>query len=326
MKVSIIVPVYNTAPWLDRCIESLVNQTYQDIEIILVNDGSTDNSRQVCAYWQEKDQRIKYLYKENGGQASARNMGLDYATGDYIAFVDSDDCVMPQYVEQLVRACVENKTEISFCGYALTDEFTPADKTDLPDEAYNTEIISQYDYFERIYSHQEIAYVVVWNKLYHRNIFADVRFNEVRMYEDEGVIHHIISKCDKIAVFYQPLYLYAVRQNSTMTTPGFSEKNLLILPMLEERISYFKSKEWHTLVYLTIKNYLVHCLSIYNRIDNSDKNLHNYRNQIMAAYKQMLDELKKNPVKSKKFILQMEYYGLFPKKFAEVDRNTFLFG
>ena len=236
MKVSIIVPVYNTAPWLDRCIESLVNQTYQDIEIILVNDGSSDSSRQVCAYWQEKDKRIKYLYKENGGQASARNMGLDYATGEYIAFVDSDDCVMPQYVEQLVRVCVENKTEISFCGYALTDEFTPADKTDLPDEVYNTEIISQYDYFERIYSHQEIAYVVVWNKLYHRNIFADVRFKEVRMYEDEGVIHHIISKCDKIAVFYQPLYLYAVRQNSTMTTPGFSEKNLLILPMLEERI------------------------------------------------------------------------------------------
>ena len=326
MKVSIIVPIYNTSVWLDRCMESLVNQTYKDLEIILVDDGSTDNSQQVCHYWMEKDSRIIYLYKENGGQATARNLGLDNASGEYICFVDSDDCVAPDYVEKLLNLAEENHTLISLCSYTLTDETTPADMTELPVETYTTEIISDYDYFERMYTPQEIAYVVVWNKMYHRSVFEDVRFSPLRMYEDEAILHEIISKADRIAVRYEPLYFYAVRQGSTMTANQFSEKNLTFLPMLEKRMEFFESRGWHTLTYFTMKNYLVHCLIHYNRIDSSVENGQVHKETLMKHYKSMLARLKKHPVKNKKFLLQMEYYGLFPKKFAGVDRVAFLFG
>lgn len=326
MKVSIIVPVYNTAPWLDRCIESLVNQTYQDIEIILVNDGSSDSSRQVCAYWQEKDQRIKYLYKENGGQASARNMGLDYATGEYIAFVDSDDCVSPDYVQKLLNMCLEHKTTISCCGYVLTDETTPAAFTELPQEEYSVDIIDRYTYFERMYTDKEILYVVVWNRIYHRSVFESLRFDENLFFEDEGITHHTLANCDRVAFTYEPLYYYAMRQGSTMKISYFRPSNMDILTFWQERMDYFESNGWQTLVYLTMKNYLVKCLELYNKIDSDTPEGTTYKNLLMQSYKVMLGKMKKYPVKSKKFILQMEYYGLFPKKFAEMDRNTFLFG
>ena len=325
-KISIIVPVYNTSKYLNRCIDSLVNQTYKNIEILLVDDGSTDNSRQMCSKWAEKDSRIVCLHKENGGQASARNMGLDHATGDYIAFVDSDDCVSPFYAEKLLNACIDNNVKISFCGYALTDETSLPENMQPSDEQYPVEIISDYAYFERIYTHQEIAYVVVWNKLYHHSIFENLRFTEAHIYEDEGIIHQIIDKCDRIAVSYQPLYFYAMRPGSTMKTKGFRPAGMDVLEFWTERMDYFRTKGWDNLVYFTMKNYLVKCLELYNLIDTNVPDGNMYKKHLMTTYKNMMDEMKKSPVKSKKFVLQMEYYGLFPKKFADVDRNTFLFG
>jgi len=326
MKVSIIVPIYNTSTLLDRCIESLVNQSYKNIEILLIDDGSTDSSRQVCAYWAEKDNRVKYIHQENGGLSRARNTGIDNAGGQYLCFVDSDDCVSPFYVETLLESCLENDVKISFCGYTLTDETTLPENIELPDSQYTTEIISGYGYFERIYTHQEIAYVVVWNKLYHHSVFENLRFTEAHICEDEGIIHHIIDKCDRIAVSYQPLYFYTLRPGSIMTTKGFRPSGMDVLEFWTERMDYFRAKGWDNLVYFTMKNYLVKCLELYNSIDSETPDGTAYKNLLMQAYKAMLTDMKNNPVYSKKFVLQMKYYGMFPKKFKDMDRRTFLFG
>ena len=326
MKVSIIVPIYNTAPWLDRCIESLVSQTYQNIEIILVNDGSTDNSRQVCQHWRNSDSRIIYIQQENAGLSAARNTGLDNSGGEYICFVDSDDCVSPYFVEKLLAMCLETGVDISVCGYELTEENTPLELMPASLANFETELLTPYDFFERIYTDKEIFYVVAWNKMYSADIFAELRFEHGKLNEDEAIIHHTIGRCITIAVNYQPLYYYTVRQGSIMKTPQFRPGNMDILEFWRERMDYFESNGWQNLVYLTMKNYLVKCLELYNRINSDIPDGTAYKNLLIQAYKVMLGKLKKYPVKGKKFILQMEYYGLFPKKFAEVDRNTFLFG
>lgn len=327
MKVSIIVPVYNTALYLDRCMDSLVNQTYKDIEIILINNGSTDYSPQACRWWAEKDSRIKYFEKENDNSPSGpRNMGLDNATGEYICFVDSDDCVSPLYVENLLKMCTENGTKLSVCGFLQNDETTPLEMIPVPLRLYNTEVIPQRDYFLRLYTPMEVVYVVVWGKMYRKSIFENLRFETGRLNEDEGIIHHIASQCENVAVCYEPLYFYTKREGSIMNTGGFSEKLLDIFPFLQDRMDYFTEQGWHDLTFLTMKNYLVKCLELYNMIEETDTENKVYRNHLMQMYKQMLAQAKKCPVKARKFLMKMDYYGLFPAKFRGTDRAQFLFG
>ena len=327
MKVSIIVPVYNTALYLDRCMDSLVNQTYKDIEIILINNGSTDYSPQACRWWAEKDSRIKYFEKESDNSPSGpRNMGLDNATGEYICFVDSDDCVSPLYVENLLKMCTENGTKLSVCGFLQNDETTPLEMIPVPLRLYNTEVIPQRDYFLRLYTPMEVVYVVVWGKMYHKSIFENLRFETGRLNEDEGIIHHIASQCENVAVCYEPLYFYTKREGSIMNTGGFSEKLLDIFPFLQDRMDYFTEQGWHDLTFLTMKNYLVKCLELYNMIEETDTENKVYRNHLMQMYKQMLAQAKKCPVKARKFLMKMDYYGLFPAKFRGTDRAQFLFG
>lgn len=327
MKVSIIVPVYNTAIYLDRCLDSLTTQSHSDIEIILVNNGSTDYSRQACKWWCDKDSRIKYFEKENDYSPSGpRNMGLDNATGEYICFVDSDDCVSPFYVENLLKMCTENDVKMSVCGFLQNDETTPVEMIPVPLRLYNTEVIPQRDYFLRLYTPMEVVYVVVWGKMYHKSIFEALRFETGKMNEDEGIIHHIASRCENIAVCYEPLYFYTRREGSIMNTAGFSEKMLDIFPFLQDRMDYFTEKGWHDLTYLTMKNYLVKCLELYNMIDENTRDSGMYKNHLLQMYKQMLTRAKKCPVKSKKFNLRMEYYSVFPAKFKGTDRAEFLFG
>ena len=326
MKVSIIVPIYNTAPWLDRCIDSLVNQTYKDIEIILINDGSTDNSRQVCRHWRNNDSRIIYINQDNSGLSAARNAGLDSCRGEYICFVDSDDCVSPFFVEKLLSMCLENGAEIGVCGYELTEENTPVELMPSSMAHFETELLTPHTFFERIYTDKEIFYVIACNKIYSSDIFDGLRFEHGKLNEDEAMIHHTISQCNKIAINYQPLYYYTVRQGSIMKTSQFKPGNMDILQFWQDRMDYFEANGWQTLVYLTMKNYLVKCLELYNKINSDTPDGTAYKNLLMQAYKVMLVKMKKYPVKSKKFVLQMEYYGIFPKKFAGVDRTTFLFG
>ena len=127
-KVSIILPVYNVAPYLRRCMDSIINQTYRNIEIICIDDGSTDKSSQLCDEYSQKDKRIIVIHKKNGGQSDARNVGITVATGKYIAFVDSDDYIDEQFLEQLYLAIKKNKSDISMCKYKKTYKLNEKNK------------------------------------------------------------------------------------------------------------------------------------------------------------------------------------------------------
>ena len=179
-KISVIVPVYKTEGLLDRCVESIVGQTYKNLEIILVDDGSPDNCPAMCDEWAEKDSRIRVIHKENGGVSSARNAALDIATGDYIGYVDSDDWIEPEMYSSLIQKISESGKNIALCSYYAVE---------ISGERYecrcvvDKEVLDKDDYFRFIVLGGDGGYI--WNRLYDADILKEVRFDEDIWYSED---------------------------------------------------------------------------------------------------------------------------------------------
>ena len=201
-KISVIVPVYKVEKYLDRCVESIVNQTYKNLEIILVNDGSPDNCPAMCDAWAEKDERIKVIHKENGGVSSARNAALEVATGDYIGFVDSDDWIEPDMYEYLISLMLDNDAQIACVQEMTVDESNCDVKISNDDE-----IIEKYDYIG-ILSHAVTPYLCT--KLYSKCLFDDLPDlpTNLKMSEDAMLNHFLFKKCKTMAWSNQKKYYY----------------------------------------------------------------------------------------------------------------------
>ena len=212
--ISVIVPVYKVEKYLDRCVESIVNQTYENLEIILVDDGSPDNCPQMCDAWAEKDSRIKVIHKENGGVSSARNIGLDSATGEYIGFVDSDDYIEPEMYEMLMNALVEHYADIAVCNNTHVDE---NNKRIDNDAGY------QFDTFEnenvmRSFLHGDHYDITsICNKCYLRKVINDLRFDSnITVGEDVLYNYCGFKSANRIVVVENYLYNYTFRSASAM--------------------------------------------------------------------------------------------------------------
>ena len=210
MKISIIVPIFNTEKYLAKCLDSIINQTYSNIEIILVDDGSSDSSGIICDEYALKDSRIIFVHKENGGVSSARNTGLDIATGDYIMFVDSDDYVEPQFCEIPLLMAFEKKVDIVSFGYfrIVSNGRRIEKKTKDPREISSSEGIFQ------LISKKDVIHNLLWNKIFKRQLFSDVRFPIGKSYEDNAVIYLLFHKAKKIFVSDSLLYNYLFRDTS----------------------------------------------------------------------------------------------------------------
>lgn len=240
-RISVIIPVYNVEHYLNRCIESVISQSFSDFELILVDDGTPDNSGKMCDSWAEKDERIKVIHKSNAGLSSARNAGLEIAVGEYVTFIDSDDLVHPDYLKILYESCIGNNTEITI-GY-----FTRFSKISEIEYISGNELRSCV-----ISSTQALLNLYDWNvlpyfnsscgKLYKRDLFADIRFPVGRLFEDEFVTYLLYSKCYSISVIESPLYYYFVNEKSITNTLSlekyFDEHDAQI-----ERIEYYRNKK-----------------------------------------------------------------------------------
>ena len=247
--ISIIVPVYNVEKYLVKCIESLIGQTLKDIEIILVNDGSTDQSGDICDKYKIKDKRIKVIHKKNGGLSDARNTGIDIAIGKYIAFVDSDDWVDMQMFKKMYEMANKNKVDIVQCNY-----IEAYDENNIG--FYELEHITKYtseQILEELYGQNYVKTVVVWNKIYKRELFEDIRFPKGKLHEDEFTIHKILYKAKSIIDTNVPMYYYRQRADSIMNSK-FSIKRLDLIEALEERRKFFKENKLNKLVKLTERN------------------------------------------------------------------------
>lgn len=215
-KISVIVPIYNVEKYLEKCVYSIINQSYTNLEIILVDDGSPDKCGEICDEFAKKDNRIIVIHKKNGGLSDARNAGLDIAKGDYIGFVDSDDYIAADMYEKLLNAIISDQSDFAICEYVCvyeSDEFAQNDKEqmEMVKKCYSTN-----EFISDKYLYNCGKYVVAWNKLYKREIFKTLRFPVGKQHEDEFIIHRLFAQCDKISYINEELYYYLQRKGSIM--------------------------------------------------------------------------------------------------------------
>lgn len=251
--ISVIIPVYKVEQFLKRCVDSVLSQTYTNLEIILVDDGSPDLCPKICDDYAALDSRIKVVHKKNGGLSSAKNAGLDTCKGEYIAFVDSDDFISKYFIEFLYQAVVEKHVNISVAEYrsfkedeVLFDENEPDNYT--VEKQSLEEIMSRYS---SIFSHDSMLTIVSWNKLYKANLFDNIRFPDGKLYEDTATTYKILNKCEEIAFIKNPLYFYFLRQGSISGSDVFTEKNLDFYDALEKSYEFFlEQKKEHLAIFI----------------------------------------------------------------------------
>ena len=234
--VSIIVPVYNVQKYINKCIESMLRQTYTNIEIVLVDDGSTDNSGMICDKYALDDDRIVVIHKENGGQSDARNAGIDKSTGEYICFVDGDDCIEENMIELLYENLVNRNADISICNYHSRYE---RDGSKSKEITVKDVVWSRVDFWNNYYNENQYYCVVLWNKMFRKKLFENVRFPVGRISEDAWVMGELVSRAETICASDMDCYEYTIRNGSSMQT-SLLISWLSAVGACIERMSYFE--------------------------------------------------------------------------------------
>ena len=207
--ISIIIPVYKVEKYLEKCIQSLINQTYENLQIILVDDGSPDNCGKICDEYAKKDHRIEVIHKSNGGLSDARNKGLEIAKGEYIGFIDSDDYIESDMYEVLYNLLKQYNADVSICNfYTVSQGKISIKNADNGINEYNRiEILKEILLDKNIQSY-------AWNKLYKKELFDEIKYPIGKKYEDIGTTFYLLEKCNKVVVTGKSEYYYINRQDS----------------------------------------------------------------------------------------------------------------
>ena len=263
--ISIIVPVYNVEKYIEKCIDSIINQTYKNLEIILVDDGSKDNSGKICDEYSKKDSRIKVIHKVNGGLSDARNHGLQIATGDYIGFVDSDDYIAEDMFETLYNLSEEKNADISIVSFY---------------EYYNGKLIGVRDSKEEIIMNkiEAIKELLIdnriqsyaWNKLFKKELFENQRFPTGKNFEDIATTLLLFEKSEKVVLYEEPKYYYLRRDDSIVgirNTKTYTD----YLEVIYDKYVYLKDKYPEIEIY-NAYNYLINMIWVYSIISAFDLN------------------------------------------------------
>lgn len=316
-KVSIIIPVYNVENYLCDCLDSVIGQTYSLLEIILVDDGSKDSSGDICDEYAKRDNRIKVIHSENGGASAARNKGLEIATGEFLAFVDSDDMYENDAIEKMVVAQRATKTDIvvgkfsriddkgfslperkndNFCISNISDEYD-CEKIKVKDNVlFGGKLISEEQFWEQYVSFHHGA-CVLWNKLFKKELFENIRFPEGEMNEDDAVMWKLISKSSNI-LFIDTFVTKYRRLLSGVTLSKFKEGNLAIVKNFLDMMNYFRDKDISERVKFSVTNYVwgygigvIDCG--YRELDLSDKRIKKKLDDFCYEYRKFVKFLVK---------------------------------
>jgi len=244
--VSVIIPIYKVEPYLIRCLDSILNQTYKNIEIILVDDGSPDNCPQICDEYAAKDNRIIVIHQENGGLSAARNTGLDIAKGEYISFVDSDDWVHLQYIEVLLTSALKENADIIIGNHIRVNNSLIQHE----DKYLNIKSYRSLDALNILIYKAPDSFVVSWSKLYKKELFNNVRFPLKQIHEDEFTTYQLFFYSKKISYTSKTLYYYFQRPDSIMGQKVSFDNTLY----QEQQALFFEiHKMYHLSSFLLIK-------------------------------------------------------------------------
>lgn len=232
--ISVIVPCYNVEKYVAECLKSIVEQSYENLEIIVVNDGATDNTEQEILPFLE-DKRIKYIVQKNQGLSGARNKGLDNMNGEYVCFVDSDDFIHPDFVKTLYQNLIENDADMSICGLY---QFEDSSQITLKEDKSQIHIYSRDKIMREVLSDWQL--IVAWNKLYKKELFREQRFELGRIHEDEFLAHHIFWKTKKVVKTASQFYFYRQTQGSIMNSNYTDKKMMDCIAAMDDRIAFFQ--------------------------------------------------------------------------------------
>lgn len=256
IEISIIVPVYNLEGYLPKCIDSILAQSFTSFELILVNDGSTDRSGEICNEYANNDSRIKVIHKKNGGVASSRNVGLETAKGNYIGFVDNDDYINKYMLEILYNTAISHSADIVICDYL---EVAEGQYNDI--RKYDTNCkVQHYNNIEalnQLYTTNNVTFVVPWNKLYKKYLFKDIEYKIGNINDDETVIHELLYYSNKITYIQTGLYYYLQRKGSQMDLNiPFDIRRFDLVYAKKIREVFFKNKKEQDLHQKALKDYM----------------------------------------------------------------------
>lgn len=291
--LSIIVPVYNVEKYIVRCIDSILNQTFKNFELILVNDGSEDASGSICDSYATKHFNIKVIHKKNGGLSTARNKGIDVATGKYIGFVDSDDWISPDMFKTLFEKTSKNDYDIVACNLWLIDN--KGHKKLYNENAVDKEYTKK-DAMEEIFENKILTFSSC-NKIYKINLFDKVRFCEGIILEDMDISYKLILKSNLIFYTSKPLYYYDYNEQSILRKP-FSLKRLDLYTVQKNMYSFYK-KEYNYISDKVYLNFFHHSISLFVEFSLYDKKIAKDYKYIIEFDKKILKKLFKD--KSTKF-------------------------
>ena len=282
-SIIVIVPVYKVEKYIERCIKSILIQTYENFELVLVDDGSPDRCGEICEEYAKKDGRIKVIHQENAGLSAARNVGIEWvmknSESKWITFVDSDDWLHPKYLELLFNAVNEKNTSIAVCNYLEVK-----DEVEIKSELAKNRIMTP----EELYCKRNVNAITAWGKLYSRELFVDMCFPNYRCYEDEFLIYKILFKVDKLIYIEQPLYMYYKNENSIMHSLWSLEK-LVIIKAIEEQLKYFKDLRFEKAYMKAIRKYKRVLFAVIEKLEK-----YYPESNCIKEYKQKLNDIQSN--------------------------------
>jgi len=298
IKLSIIVPVYNVYDYIEGCLESIVNQSLKDIEVIVVNDGSPDNSQEIIdKYVKKYPKLIKSFIKENGGQGTARNLGLEHAKGKYVSFIDSDDYIDKNFAKEMYELAIKDSADVVVC--------------DMIDIYKDKEIYQDCTSFKKIYKSTSS----VCNKIFKKELFDDVKFKGKMWYEDLNIMLKIMYNIKKTSVIHKGYYLCNCRDNSTMRNDN-SKKNLDMIWAIDDAKEYLiKNKKFNKDIYsyIVFNHILIETINRVESHKNKDKKevirkLNKYCKDNIKDYRKQ--DFYKNISRNRKIVAFLNYHKL----------------
>lgn len=314
-KVSIIIPVYNVEKYIRSCIKSVIDQTYSDIEILLVDDGSTDKSGIFCDEYAACDSRITVVHQKNAGLSAARNRGISVACGDYITFIDSDDYIAPDYIERLYRGLLESNAQICICDFKKVDE-----EIEIDGLGYSCDItgalvkLSNKQALEKVYTGDlhGVDFISV-AKLYDKRLFLDngINFPIGKIHEDAFTTYKLLYLSERISYVDKAMYFYRIRKGS-ITTSAFSFKKLDKLEATRGECDFFLKHNELDLLRLALFDHL-HEYQLIVREMNETSNVEEERKKVCQSLQEDLKKFGKYvgiPLKKKMFY---KLLAIFPK-------------
>ncbi|WP_049945249.1 glycosyltransferase family 2 protein [Butyrivibrio sp. AC2005] len=281
--VSIVIPIFNVEKYVSECLDSVLAQTYKKLEIIAIDDGSTDDSGKICDKYASMDNRIRVIHNTNGGVAAARNCGLDESHGEYIAFVDSDDIVAENYIEELLGACLLYDCKISQCKHIrfINNEYKELKKSL---EKGTCILLDGREVTKKIYSNEGVDTTALCTKLYHKSVFEGQRFPLGKIHEDFFLSFELLYTTPKIACMDYTLYYYRKSENS-ITTVKFNKKRLHYLEAVETQMNYYERSGDNELFNMSLEHYMY---SIMNFIDLAHRDMEQDLKEVIDVLKEKM--------------------------------------